>query len=422
MAGTLTMALGPSDFPSSPTVTDSGHVRSFEHTYEWVRPLLRRVPITRVVNVTPLDVVELPVWSAVTPLAKDLKVHAGKGRSSLASKLSAIMEAIERVSAEQLPAGQALRASYNQLASTPRELEPIDPERFDLPYQTEYRPDREISWTAAYDLISRRHYWVPVDLVISPSCEGVTHGVETNGLASGNTILEATLHALYEVIERDAISIADFGDMMGEATDPRLEPVRMIDPASLPAQARAWFGSLTSEEMRLGIRHMTTDVGVPVYGALLVDPQFPGAMGEAISFAGYGADLTPDRAVFRAVTEAVQAHTIVMLGARDTYEGNRPIPDRAQMLWRKLGLLHSTHLEPFPAAEAPGVAGADLRDNLDQVLARLERAGFAHCLVTSLTRADLGVPVVRVLVPGLAPPYGASTRRVSHRLLRRIVP
>src|SRR5258708_6456318 len=95
-------SIGQFSFVSTPVVTQSGHARALETTYACVKPLLRRVPITRICNVTPLDFLGLPVWSAVTPLAKDLTVHAGKGGSPLAAQLSAIMEAIERVCAESL--------------------------------------------------------------------------------------------------------------------------------------------------------------------------------------------------------------------------------------------------------------------------------------------------------------------------------
>ncbi|MFY9806025.1 MAG: hypothetical protein WCC47_09150 [Pseudonocardiaceae bacterium] len=80
-------------------------------------PLLPKVPVTRIYDATPLDVVGLPIFSAVTPLARDLTVHAGKGSCAEASRLSAAMEAVDRCCAESLPPARLRRASYQQLCT-----------------------------------------------------------------------------------------------------------------------------------------------------------------------------------------------------------------------------------------------------------------------------------------------------------------
>jgi hypothetical protein len=180
-------SIGRSRFVPTPVVTEWGHSRAFEDTYAWVNPLRRRVPITRVLNVTPLDFVGLPVWSAVTPLARDLTVHAGKGATPRAAQLSAMMEAIERVCGESMPDDCIRRASHDPLA---REEGPavLDPETLNLPFDTLHAPDRVIRWTLCHDLAQDGHVWVPLDAVISPAEDGVFKGVETNGLASGNTV------------------------------------------------------------------------------------------------------------------------------------------------------------------------------------------------------------------------------------------
>jgi len=191
-------AIGPSDFISTPVLTDSGHARALEDTYEWIKPVLCRVPITRLVNVTPLDCVGLPVWSAVTPLARDLTVHAGKGGTPLAAQLSATMEAIERVCAESL-SGNCIREASCDVLRMENRLPVLDPHDLGLPFNTTYLSNRTIRWTLGYDVTNGDYVWVPLDFAISPAGDGVCDGVETNGLAAGNTITEAVLHALYEV-------------------------------------------------------------------------------------------------------------------------------------------------------------------------------------------------------------------------------
>jgi YcaO-like protein with predicted kinase domain len=414
----LTKGLTDADvFVPTPKATTFGHALPFEDTFALVKPLLRRVPITRVANITPLDSLGFPVWSAVTPLAKDLTVHAGKGHNSSAARLSAIMESIERVCAERVEQSRILRASYTDLKATSTEYV-TNPDEFDLPFEAEYNPDRVISWIYAYDLMERSHAWVTLDLVISPAQEGVCIGVETNGLAAGNTYTEATLHAIYELIERDACSEEQFCEMYLEAPSSSTNGPRMIERTTLPTVSQKWLDQLANRGYKTVVQDLTNDISVPVFGVFILDSCFPGAEDE-VAFAGYGADLNPENAIFRALTEAVQSHTVVALGARDTFEGMRPLPDRSAMLMRQVNVRHPRDFVPFPNGKTN--FSTDLLDDLKTVLGRLADAGLKRCLVVDLSRADLQIPVVRVLVPGLAAPYAATRRKPGLRLLRNIL-
>jgi ribosomal protein S12 methylthiotransferase accessory factor len=409
--------IGPASFVSTAAVTEWGHARSLEETYAWVKPLLRRVPITRVADATPLDSLGLPVWCAVTPLAKDLTVHAGKGANARAAELSAIMEAIERVCAESVPANRTRRASYADLCAE-RGPAALDPETLNLPFETTYAPDRPISWTLGYDVAQREHLWVPLDAALSPAQEGVCHGVETNGLAAGNTVTEAALHALYELVERDASSGEQFVELFADAADQHAPRVRMVDTAQLGADARAWIDRLVANGLRVAVQELTSDIGVPVFGAFVIDEAFPGNPGRTTTFSGHGCDLSARRAVFRALTEATQAHSVVLLGARDAFEGTRPLPDRGARLRRRLDVLHARRHVAFRADD---LGSGDLWRDMQAVLERLSAVGLRRCVVVDLTRPDVGVPVVRVIVPGLEHPYAFSARRPGPRLLRKLL-
>ncbi len=413
----VSSTLGRESFGPTPVVSESGHARALEATLAWVEPRLRRVPITRVLDATPLDSLALPVWAAVTPLAKDLTVHAGKGASPLAARLSAIMEAIERTCAEALP-GDRMRASSHATLERERGLPVLDPECLGLPFETTYTPARVVRWTLGYDLAQDGHVWVPVDAVISPARDGVCLGVETNGLAAGNTITEAVLHALYEVIERDAISLEQFSELHADPAELAAMPARIVDVAALPASARAWAERLAASGLRVVVQDLTTELGVPVFGAFVIDRQFAGNEGRTTTFVGHGCDLDASRAVLRALTEAAQAHSIVSMGARDTFEGMRPLPNRSARLRRRLDVTQPRTHVPFRGDRQ---GSGDLWQDVVKVVARLGECGLGRCIVVDLTREDLEVPVVRVLVPGLEHPYGSTMRRPGPRLLRRLV-
>ena len=75
--------------------TGTHRVRPPEETYEAIRPLLRDFGITRLADVTGLDIIGIPVVMAVRPLGTTLSVAQGKGATLLLAKVSGAMEAIE---------------------------------------------------------------------------------------------------------------------------------------------------------------------------------------------------------------------------------------------------------------------------------------------------------------------------------------
>ena len=405
------------DFVSSPVRTTAGHAYTFDETEDLITPVLVKVPITRVFDATPLDVLGLPVWVAVTPLAHDLTVHAGKGATSQAARLSAIMEAIERVSAENVVKSRITRHSFTTMTGRLGE-QVVDPETLDLPFQSKYHALKPLDWVKGYDIARGQSCFVPLDCVLNPPREGIFIGIETNGLASGNNITEATLHAVYELIERDAEAHARFYDLYGDGTRAQFSAIKMIDIETFPADALNLVRTIEAQGFQVLARNLETDVGIPVFAVYVVNRSFAGAEGQPIAFAGFGADLQPERALMRAITEAVQSHTGSVLGARDTFEEDGVEPERPAMMLRRAALLYPDQLKAFPSTS---YASEDLLSDLNTVLARLAQAGLTRCVVVDLTQAELQVPVVRIVIPGLASPFGDSSRRPAVRLLRTLI-
>src|SRR6185436_478612 len=66
-------------------------------------------------------------------------------------------------------------------------------------------------WVQGFDLIGERPCWVPLDAVtlnwVAPPERGTELYRSTNGLSSGNHLLEAVVHGICELIERDAESL-----------------------------------------------------------------------------------------------------------------------------------------------------------------------------------------------------------------------
>ncbi len=83
-------------------------------TMERLRPLLPRMGITRLANVTGLDQIGIPVVMACRPNSRSLAVSQGKGMDLDAAKVSAAMESIENYHAERIALPLQL-ATYREL-------------------------------------------------------------------------------------------------------------------------------------------------------------------------------------------------------------------------------------------------------------------------------------------------------------------
>lgn len=372
----------------------------------------KRVPITRISDLTPLDRLRLPVYSATTPLALDLTTHMGKGVDTDSAQVSAIVEAIERVSAEEVEA-PVRRCSFRRLAEDAASV--IDGRAFDLPDDSSYTDDAIISWVEGWDLLHDKAVWLPVDVVISPPRDGVLRDIDTNGLAAGNSLLEAVVHGLCEAIERDALGSLLFHAIYGDSGD-RAVARHRISPESLPAQALEWADRIRSNGLDLETEVLPTDVGVAIFRSVVVDHHYPSASGTR-KFVGLGASPNAAIAVVRSITEAVQSRLAVIQGARDSFNHLAP-PRRRSTLGRDRD--HEDVRDCVPFSTVPTFSTDDLLDDLRHLLACLRAAGFDRVIAVNLSRRAFGVPVVRIRVPGLSS-FAVNRKRVGWRSLRYLL-
>jgi ribosomal protein S12 methylthiotransferase accessory factor len=405
------------DFPPAPKLSAlSERVVPIEETARRVSSVIGRIPVTRVADLTPMDYLRLPVYSAVTPLALDLTTHLGKGNDDVSARVSALMEAVERVSGEACPPGSTTYASFDALCRTGGAA-PANPFHFDLPADSAYSPELSFNWIEGFDLAGQHPVLLPVDLACSPPRERILRHADTNGLASGNTRLEAVVHAVCEVIERDAISQHEFRTLFGDSGD-RRPPSVAIDLHSVAGPARYWIERVREHGLEVILHEITADIEVPTFRAFVIDSAFPTPQGAiAAHFPGFGTHPNAQLAVLRAVTEAIQSRLAAIQGARDAYNVLPTSPRNATQMEREREL---TATDARSLADTRSGIHVDLRDDLRFLLKSLRKAGFEQVIAVDLTRADLGLPVVRVRVPGLAT-FVVNRRRVGRRVLRYLV-
>lgn len=385
-------------------------VFSCAQTIARVQAVAKQVPITRLADLTPLGTGHAPVYCAVTPLAQDLTTHLGKGATDEAAQASALMEAVERVSAEVAP-GARLRGSFAQMRKTGAPV--LDPRLCDLPGDTAFAPDVELDWLKGRCLLADQPVLLPADLVESPPREGLLGQADTNGLASGNSWHEAVVHGLGEVIERDAASQHVFSDLF--ADQGMGARARRLHGQDLPDMAARAAADVCCDGRYLILDDLTLDIPVPVVRAFLVDPAYPGENGPVLRvFVGYGCDPNAEVATTRAITEAAQSYLAVVQGARDSFN-DQPMVRRAAARRNMQAALEPRVGAAFTSLK--NFACNDLAGDLAHILDALRQAGVDRVLVFDLTRPDLGLPVVRVRVPGLSQ-FLADRSRVGDRCTR----
>ncbi|MGB8294796.1 MAG: YcaO-like family protein, partial [Polyangia bacterium] len=345
-------------------------------------------------NVTGLDCIGIPVVMVSRPNARSLAVSQGKGFDLTAAQASGLMESIELFHAERITRPVKL-ASWNDLRFS-HELVSIDA----LPRisVSTFRPDLRLLWIEGIDLIGSRRVWLPYEIVHTdftlpfPTGSGC-FTMSSNGLASGNHFLEAVSHGLCEVIERDAGSLFRFQSVAGQAE-------LRVDLATVDDQeCRDMIRLYERAGVTVGVWDMTSDLGIACFRCVILDND-PNPFRRVGSSEGMGCHPVREVALLRALSEAAQARLTLIAGSRDDNGRGRygQVQDEA-LINRARERLAERGLRRFQAA--PTYTNDTFEEDVASILKGLRRAGLSEAIVVDLTKPEFGVPVVRVVVPGL---------------------
>ena len=354
------------------------------------RPLASSMGITRLGNITGLDRIGIPVVVAVRPNSRSVSVSQGKGLDLSQAMTSALMEAIEGFHAEQV--GEGRRAAYRELARDGIVVDPLTlsttGRRFDVA--------ASISWLEGFDLLRQEPCWLPAEIVHTDYTRAFDGYflAGSNGLASGNHLVEAVSSAVCELVERDAVALWSTSGIRARAR-------RALDIASVEdPDCLALLAKYDTAGIHVRIWNVTTDVGI---AAFVCDIRDPSADESRRLRHFHGAGCHPDRAIAlaRALSEAAQTRLTYIAGIRDDlpppeYEE----PPSADIVDALLDALRRES-EPHVFPEVPSFAADDLGRDLRWELEQLRSAGITRVIAVDLTRPEFGVPVVRVVIPGL---------------------
>jgi oxazoline/thiazoline synthase len=323
----------------------------------------------------------------------------GKGSTAEQGEASALMEAMERYSGifqgdevrvtrrfTDFPPGDAIAPNDVMLFSDAQFAQDraliadaIEARTLPLPFDRSAKVD----WSPVWSLRDCRFRYLPTSFLYFFYRGRGEINADSNGCAAGNTLAEAIVQGFLELVERDCYSMWWYNRLQRREVD-----LDQFDDSYI-RQLRV---QLVENGRRLWVLDVTNDLGIPSYVAMA---HWMDNGQENIEF-GSGAHFDPRIAMLRAVTELNQFLSIGLMGGgegkKETLDGTTPFR-----------LEDHAYLAPTGTPIAPPASTFSRLDTREQVTACVEAVGRAGLdfLVLDQTRPDIGVPVARVIVPGM---------------------
>ncbi|MEU8618747.1 TOMM precursor leader peptide-binding protein [Streptomyces sp. NPDC048623] len=318
---------------------------------------------------------------------------SGKGATAAEARASALGEAVERYCASRQGDEAVITDSLTGLGESA-----VHPNTYQLFHARQYvgrerwnathtpfhqvcapfDPHRPTDWTPVWSLTAGVHRLLPTStLYFDCTPGGAPDGLwaDSNGNAAGSSTEDALVQGFLELAERDAVSVWWYNRLRRPGID--------LDAFDAP-----WLARLREALGRAGRQvwalDLTSDLGIPVMVA--VSRRAGAGLPDAVY--GFGAHFDPRLALRRALTEMVQMLPPAAAGAApQAPEQPHLLPDPGQ-------------LPRTPAAWPTYARKPDLLADVDAVRSLVAAHGL-ELLVLDQTRPDVGIPVVKVLVPGL---------------------
>lgn len=355
--------------------------------FEDIEPFLDAYEVTGIQDVTGLDRIGIPVVTVTRPNSPTISINSGKGLTMDDAIVSGCMEAIEIAVAEQF-SGNPISATWFEITRAGERVIPL--KDIQRAKDSIFNPMLPFSWDQMLDLKGEKTYVPAVQVGMKIYC-GYGHllpfQVGSNGLASGGCFEDALLSGVYEVIERDAWSIANLRLKAGK-------PMRKVRLESIQSDAvNGLIDRLKSAGIELHIFDCSLEVA-KVYGAYIADAE------DASNgvFLGFGCNLNPEIAAIRAITEACQGRLCYISGARDDmFRRSFEILRRSKGARDILNSLPET--DDFDNSDHPDVDPSDPFRDVKAIHEKLEKLGHS-ILYRELNPEEKAFSVVRVMIPG----------------------
>jgi ribosomal protein S12 methylthiotransferase accessory factor len=336
----------------------------------------------------------------VDELRARARVHSGgRGITEADAKAGALCEAVERHCGTRHGDEAVTHDSFRNLAGIA--VHPADCLLFD---ERQYSRRAELNascpplhhvpepfddcaatdWSPVWSLTTGERRLLPTAMLYyraGPVPASAQVLADSNGCAAGASIEDAIMRGFLELVERDAVALWWYN----QTRQPDVGLSVFDDP---------WINGIERHYGRLGrevwLLDVTSDLGIPVLAA--VSRRSSGESDDIVL--GFGAHPDPRVAARRALTEAGQ-----LLGSVSDTPAARTDPYLAS--WRAAVSVRSHPcLLPAPVPSVPALREGRGEWTLADFVDVARDAGL-DVLVLDQTRPDIGMPVARVIVPGL---------------------
>jgi ribosomal protein S12 methylthiotransferase accessory factor len=259
-----------------------------------------------------------------------------------------------------------------------------------------FNEDLEIDWSPIWSLTNQCFRYVPtaycyyghLDFLRLYFCSA-----DSNGNAAGNSLEEAILQGLMEVIERDSVAIWWYNRIRRPGVD--------MDSFNVPylRNLKQYYTAINRDLWAIDI---TADLGIPTIAAISHRTDNP----VEDVLVGFGAHLDPMVALLRAVTE-VNQFLPGLIGKKEDGTTDYIFPDQGAIEWWKAATIENQpYLVPDVSLpikrreDYPRIDSEDLKQDVEWCVDHLRQHGL-EVLVLDQTRPDVGLNVIKVIVPGL---------------------
>lgn len=367
-------------------------IKEPKDTLDSIASVLPSVGISRLADITDLDIIGIPVYIASRPAASMLQSSSGKGVTHLHAKCSALMEGIEFFHAEVPLHSRVINTSFQDISSLcPRSV--VHPSDLGLDFSPFFNEQLRCKWTQASCLLTSETFSLPADAVYFQDQGFVS--TNTNGLASGNSLSEATLHALLELIERHCYSsIVVDGRVAFRKLGRRIDLNTLNSPMLMDLARR-----IESVGINLFLISLPCSFRPHVFWAGIID-----TVHLNVFHFGLGCHLNPLIAASRAITEAVQSRLVFIHASREDVLHKGFYKDSSASLLPTLRYFNSLPCYPWgdlfantPAADS--LISVD--EALESLLSNLRESISAPLYFHDLSHPLLSIPVVKVISPSL---------------------
>lgn len=364
---------------------DQDKARTPEDTVRWVKERLAAIDFRILSETMRIDTGRLGIPVYISLCGEDAtrftgtKKQMGKGATPAQSEASAVMELVERFSFFSFIRGSQFPTHrYGDVAdraiSPAMLLKSVHDNKTSAQAAQSFLRDFPMRWVAARNLTRQVDQFIPIDWFYLIN--------EYNGPAAGNTLEEAILQSLCEVVERHVGSVVSHEQRRTPAIDPR----SLKDPAAIELMEK-----FERHGIRVYLRDFSLDTGIPSVGALAYDPGTYPDMSEIVFTVGTTSN--PEKSLCRALTEIAQ-----LAGDFENRTSYRPtLPKYASL--EEARYLMDDREGHFPIAGLPNLENDNVKTEIERCVEVLGKIGL-EVMVVDVTHPELQIPSVYTIIPG----------------------